>query len=69
MLVTKLRIFALLMRLQELDQERLDKNFRAKFLNERIMITRIPLPKINEVIPLYNKKGKPFDPSKSKYHK
>lgn len=67
MLVIKLRIFAIMMRLQELDQEVRDKRFRAQFLNDQVMISRLPQPV--SVIQLYDKKGKPFNPPKSKYHK
>ncbi|AOZ99584.1 hypothetical protein [Flavobacterium commune] len=63
MLVRKLRIYAILMRLQELQNE---KHFKA-LIPEPIKFEPQPfLPIVKE---LFDKKGKPFEQPKSKYHK
>ena len=66
MVVTKLRIFALLMRLQELDQEAKGMNV----VRNRPATTMMIKPYYLEPpIITHDKKGKPFDLPKSKYHK
>jgi hypothetical protein len=66
MLVTKLRIFALLMRLQELDQGAQGMIVVRNRPTTTMMIKPYyPDPPIVT----HDKKGKPFDPPKSKYHK
>ncbi|PKB18371.1 hypothetical protein [Flavobacterium sp. 5] len=59
--VQKLRIYAMIMRLQEIERERIMKPFLPKI----IMKPFIEVP----ILQLYDKKGKPFDLPKSKYHK
>lgn len=71
MLVQKLRIYAMLMLLQELEQERLSKErelFAKRLLPDPIIITttREAFPQLKTWC---DKKGKPFEPPKSKYHK
>jgi hypothetical protein len=72
MLSRKLRIYAILMRLHELEIERIENinNRRImQFRNPPISLTspRLPLPP--EFTSLYDKNGKPFDLPKSKFHK
>lgn len=66
MLVTKLRIFALLMRLQELDQ---GAQRMIVFRNRPTTIMMIKPYYPDPPIITHDKKRKPFDPPKSKYHK
>lgn len=71
MLVKKLRIYAIIMRLQELDQERIEirnNRLRAQFSNPPIVISN-PRKLIPDPITWFDKKGKPFETPKSKYHK
>jgi hypothetical protein len=66
MLVRKLRIYAILQRLIELEQER-KQRIRNQFLPKPIFIT------VRELMPdnifCYDKKGKLLENPKSKYHK
>ncbi len=70
MLVRKLRIYAMLMRLQELENERQSKmreRYYRSFMPEPMKLTREQLfPIVKE---LYDKNGKPFEQPKSKFHK
>jgi hypothetical protein len=70
MLVQKLRIYAMVMRLQELEKERLEeiRQFRIRpFLPEPI-IFKIR-PQHENFSNLYDRNGKLFELPKSKYHK
>ncbi|MFE3847158.1 hypothetical protein ACFX5D_04145 [Flavobacterium sp. LB3P45] len=66
----KLRIIAMLMRLQELEKERIESinnRLYRQFDNHSVMLTRHPTPE--PLISLYDKKGRPLELPKSKYHK
>lgn len=70
MLVQKLRIYAMIMLLKELHQERIEERnnrLRLQFDRPPIILTRMPTPK--SLISLYDKKGNLFELPKSKYHK
>jgi hypothetical protein len=70
MLVQKLRLYAMIMRLQELEQERIEeRNNRLRFQFDRPPITLTRMPTLEPLISLYDKKGNPFELPKSKYHK
>lgn len=62
--VQKLRIYAMLMRLQEIERELLMSQFLPKPL--KIVLAEELMP---EPISLYDKKGQPLPSPKSKYHK
>ena len=70
MTIRQLRIYAILLRLQELEQERI-QSINAQYIrnfNEPPMtLTLLPTPK--PLITLYDKKGRPLELPKSKYHK
>lgn len=65
----KLRIIAMLMRLQELEFERIESinNRRHQFDSSSVMLTRYT--PLKPLVSLYCKKGRPFKLPKSKYHK
>jgi hypothetical protein len=70
LLSRKLRIYSILMRIRELEIERIENinNRRIRqFHNPPITLTR--MPPLEPLVSLYDKKGKPFDPPKSKFHK
>lgn len=70
MSVQKLRIFAMIMRLQELEKERIDEiNNRLRFQFDRPPISLIRNTIVEPIVSLYDKKGKLFELPKSKYHK
>ncbi len=64
--IQKLRIYAICQRLIELENERLE-NERFKKLSEVFVIRANP--KLESFTHLYDKNGKLFEPSKSKFHK
>ena len=70
MTIRQLRIYAILIRLQEMERERQQKireRFLTPFLPEPIQYKM--MPRHENFSNLYDKNGKLFDPPKSKYHK
>lgn len=69
--IIKLKIFAMLMRLQEIKDEQILEQLRNErmkpFLPEPIQIK--PLLEIPKPLVMYDKNGKLFETPKSKYHK
>ena len=68
--VRKLRIFAILIRLQEMEVERLaamDAKRRRAFEPEPLRFTA--QPRLTSVDHLFDKRGRLFQPERSKYHK
>jgi hypothetical protein len=72
MLSRKLRIYAILMRLHELELERIEEIRQRRimqFRNPPISLTAIISPLPPEFTSLYDKNGKLFELPKSKFHK
>ena len=67
--IIKLRIIAMAFRLQELRSEADETRQRRRLQFEKEPIMYIKRPELPKLQFLYDKKGKPFDPPKSKYHK
>jgi hypothetical protein len=67
--IQKLRIYAMLMRLQEIERERLRNVFFPEPNKIQFRPKLLEFTQLYDKKQWYDKKGKPFDLPKSKYHK